>query len=264
TLDNLPRLQRYLKTQPQVTDLVFTGGDPLIMDAATLSAYITPLLKLVHIKNFRIGTKALSYHPDCFLNHTAAPLLTLFKTIMAQGKQLALMVNINHPQELSAKSQQAIHLLRQIGITIRTQTPLLAGINDQASVLQALLQQIVQLGSIPYYIFIPRNTGPEPGFRLSLARAVHLIQKTFQSIGGLAKTVRGPVMSTQHGKVHLLGIRKHKNRPDLFIMEYLQARDPRLIRTPFFAPFNPSATWFNELEPASKEDEPFFKGSFSP
>ncbi|MGN7612401.1 lysine 2,3-aminomutase, partial [Magnetococcales bacterium HHB-1] len=85
TLDNLPRLQRYLKTQPQVTDLVFTGGDPLIMDAATLSAYITPLLKLVHIKNFRIGTKALSYHPDCFLNHTAAPLLTLFKTIMAQG-----------------------------------------------------------------------------------------------------------------------------------------------------------------------------------
>lgn len=123
------RLVAYLKANPQVTDVLFTGGDPLIMSARHLAEYIDPLLSadLPNLRRIRIGTKALSYWPYKFLSDDDAPdLLALFRRVGESGRHLALMAHFNHPRELEPEPvRQAIAQVRQTGAVIRTQSPLL-------------------------------------------------------------------------------------------------------------------------------------------
>jgi hypothetical protein len=64
-------------------------------------------------------------------------------------------------------------------------------------------------------------------------------------------------MSARPGKVHILGVTDYGAR-DTFVLQYLQARDPALVRRPFFAKFDSQATWFSQLEPATEQDREFF------
>ena len=85
-------LLKYLRLHPQVTDVVFTGGDPMTMSASLLSAYIEPLLQpgLEHIRTIRIGSKALAYWPYRFISDVdAAEVLRLFEKVTATGKNLS-------------------------------------------------------------------------------------------------------------------------------------------------------------------------------
>jgi L-lysine 2,3-aminomutase len=75
-------LVRYVSAHPEVTDVLFTGGDPLLMKTTILASYIKPLLdaKISHLRNIRIGTKALAYWPYRFLtDNDADDLLNLFR-----------------------------------------------------------------------------------------------------------------------------------------------------------------------------------------
>ena len=258
---NIHSLLSYLRKRQDVTDIILTGGDPLFMNAKQLMAYLEPLLHsdFDHIKIIRIGTKAISYWPYRFLT---APdikeLFALFDTLITNGKHITFMANINHPRELKPSiTRQAIQVIRQHSIEIRTQSPLLKNINDDAQVLKELWETEVELGCIPYYLFIPRNTGPRKCFEISIHRAVQLFQTAYQNISGLVKTVRGPVMSTDKGKVHVIGTRTF-DKQKIFVLEYIQARDSSLIRIPFFAQFDAQATWFDALKPLSSVDDMFF------
>ncbi len=73
----------------------------------------------------------------------------------------------------------------------------------------------------------------------------------------MARTVRGPSMSCFPGKCHVLGVTEIAG-VKAFVLEYLQARDPSLVRRPFFAKFDASASWYDDLEPLSVADESFF------
>ena len=127
-------LHRYLLKHPKVTDVLFTGGDPLTAKASIMAAYIEPLLtkEFDHIKNIRIGTKTLSYWPYRFLtDKDADDLLMLFEKVQKAGKHLAFQAHFNHPAELSTDVvKQAIERIRNTGAQIRTQSPLLRHIND--------------------------------------------------------------------------------------------------------------------------------------
>ena len=97
-------LVKYVKDHTEVTDVLFTGGDPLIMKTKHLETYIRPLLEanIPNLRNIRIGTKALGYWPYRFLtDDDAADLLTLFEDVKRAGKHLALMAHFNHTVELS-------------------------------------------------------------------------------------------------------------------------------------------------------------------
>ncbi len=73
----------------------------------------------------------------------------------------------------------------------------------------------------------------------------------------MARTVRGPSMSCFPGKCHILGVTEIGGKR-AFALEFLQAREPDLVRRPFFAKYDPKATWYDQLEPFSAADEPFF------
>ncbi|AKJ32021.1 KamA family radical SAM protein [Caldimonas brevitalea] len=255
-------LVRYLQLHREVSDVLVTGGDPLVMGAQALATCLEPLLvpELSHVQNIRIGTKALAYWPQRFLfDADADALLRLFGRITAAGRHLALMVHFSHPVELRHPlTQQAVRRLANTGLTMRLQAPLVRHVNDDAAVWVELWNEAVRLGMVPYYLFIERDTGAHDYFCVPLARACDLFSAAYRSVSGLARTVRGPVMSTFEGKVVIDGV-VTLGPERVFALQLLRARNPDWVRRPFYARFDPHATWFDELLPAFDAPHFFFQ-----
>ncbi len=246
-------LIEYVKQYPQITDVLFTGGDPLIMSARNLAAYVQPLLDadLPHLKRIRFGTKALSYWPYRFVSDADSPeLLALFRRIVRAGKHLALMAHFNHPRELAPDIvHEAISNLREAGTEIRTQSPLLRNINAAAATWRDLWRQQVTLGCVPYYMFLSRDTGAHAYFSVPLVEAWDIYRAAISGVSGLARTVRGPSMSATPGKVEVLGVTEVRGEK-VISLRFLQGRNPDWVMRPFFAQYDEEATWLDELRPA--------------
>lgn len=255
-------LVRYLRVHPEVTNILFTGGDPLIISSKILKFYIEPLLseEFSHIHTIRIGTKALSYWPYRFTqDKDSQELLDIFRMVIGNRKQLAIMAHFNHYRELETEAtQKAIKAVLQTGALIRTQSPLLKHINDSSEIWKKLWRMQLGLGCIPYYMFIARDTGAKHYFEVPLTNAYEIYREAYSQISGLGRTVRGPSMSAAPGKIHILGIIETK-LGKFFILQFLQARNPEWVRKPFLAKYNPKATWISELEPAFDEKKFFWE-----
>lgn len=255
-------LADYLKVHRDVTDVLITGGDPLVMNTRALANYLEPLLEpgLEHVQNIRIGTKSVAYWPHRFISDKDADdLLRLFEKVVKSGRNLAIMGHYNHPRELQHPiAQQAIRRIITTGATVRIQAPLIRHINEDPAGWADLWTTGVRLGAIPYYMFVERDTGPSDYFKLPLARAYEIFQAAYRSVSGLARTVRGPSMSAFPGKVMIDGIVEIAGEK-VFALQFLQARNPDWVRRPFYARFDPHATWFDDLKPAFGESRFFFQ-----
>jgi len=250
------QLVQYLKEHPEISDVLFTGGDPMIMKANMFSVYTDALLdaKLPNLKTIRIGTKAVSYWPYKFLTDSDADeTLKNFEKIVKSGTHLAIMAHFNHLVELSTDTiKEAVKRVRTTGAQIRTQSPLLAHINDDANKWAEMWQKQVSLGCIPYYMFVVRDTGAQHYFGVPLVKAEKIFRTAFRQVSGLARTVRGPSMSATPGKVHVLGV-SEINGQKVIVLQLLQGRESEWVGIPFFAKYDENAIWLDDLEPAFGE-----------
>ncbi|MEX5745134.1 KamA family radical SAM protein [Massilia sp. X63] len=255
-------LVSYLETHPDVTDVLITGGDPMIMNTRSLAEFLEPLLEpnLAHIQNIRIGTKSVAYWPQRFVSDKDSDdLMRLFEKVVRSGKNLAIMGHYNHAVELRHPiAQQAVKRIVGTGATLRMQGPLIRHINEDPKSWAELWTTGVRLGAIPYYMFVERDTGPRDYFALPLARAHEIFQEAYSMVSGLSRTVRGPSMSAFPGKVVIDGV-VTINGEKLFALQFLQARNPEWVRRPFFAKYDPDATWLDHLKPAFGRDKFFFE-----
>ena len=249
-------LAQYVKEHSEISDILFTGGDPMIMKASLFAAYIDKLLDadLPNLKTIRIGTKALSYWPYKVLtDKDADETLDTFRRIVSKGKHLAIMAHFNHLVELKTGSvKQAIKKMRETGAQIRTQSPLLTHINDDANMWAQMWQKQVDLGCIPYYMFVVRDTGAQHYFGVPLVRAHEIFRNAIKQVSGLARTVRGPSMSATPGKVQIDGVAQ-VNDQKVMVFRMLQGRDPEWVNKPFFAKYDENAIWLDDLKPAFEE-----------
>ncbi len=144
--------------------MLFTGDDPLIMSARNLAACFRPVLEVPSVQRIHIGPKALSFWPYRFVSEPASPeLLALFRRIVHSGRHLALMAHFDHPREMEPDIvHEAIAHVRDTGADIGTQSPLPRGINDDPSVWAESWRTQVNLGCVPYYMFMARDTGAQP------------------------------------------------------------------------------------------------------
>ena len=254
----------HLRTHRDVTDLLVTGGDPMVMSTANLAAYLLPLLEpeYEHIRNVRIGTKALTFWPHRFVSDPDADeLLRLLETLAEAGKHVAVMAHLNHWREISTPvAQQAIRRLRDAGAEIRSQGPLLAHINDSADVWARMWREQVRLGIIPYYMFVERDTGARRYFEVPLARAWSIYREAMQQLSGLARTARGPSMSAGPGKVEVQGVTEIGGE-SVFVLRFIQGRNADWVQRPFLARYDESATWLDQLQPWGA-DEFFFESEY--
>ncbi len=254
-------LVKYIKTHPEVTDVLFTGGDPLIMKTKYLETYIRSLLDadLPNLRHIRIGSKALAYWPYRFLSdNDADELLKLFEEVNRRGIHLAFMAHFNHPAELEGDAVAlAINKIIKTGTVIRTQSPILKHINDSAETWTEMLKKQVSLGCIPYYMFVARNTGAQQYFSVPLIKAWELFRQTYQNVSGVCRTLRGPSMSCLPGKVQILGVGNIKDEKVL-TFRMIQGRNPDWVARPFFANYDENAVWYTDLIPAFNEENFFF------
>lgn len=256
------KLIAYLQDHPNVTDVLFTGGDPMVMKARILKRYIEPLLEadLPNLKNIRIGSKSLSYWPYKYVtDRDAEETLELFRKVNEAGIHLAFMAHFNHPVELETPIvQQAIQKIRETGTTIRSQSPLLNRINDDADCWAEMWRKQVELGIIPYYMFVVRDTGAQHFYGIPLEEAWKIFRDAYKQTSGLARTVRGPSMSAGPGKVQVLGVEEIKGEK-VFVLRMIQGRNPNWVHKPFFAQYDPEAIWLDDLKPAFGRSEFFYE-----
>jgi KamA family protein len=260
--DEAMRFRDYLRQHREITDVLLTGGDPMVMRTEVLRRYLDPLLDndLDHIQTIRIGTKSLSYWPYRYLSDDdSEELLELLETVVASGKHLAIMAHFNHYRELQPPAaQNAIRRLVSLGAVIRTQSPLIGHVNDHAAVWARMWKEQVRLGCVPYYLFIERDTGARGYFRVPLARTLDIYREALVQNSGLGRSARGPTMSALPGKVVIDGVAEMAGQ-QVFVLSFLQARDPSWCKRPFFAQFDPQACWLSELRPAFGEREFFYE-----
>lgn len=260
--DESKKFQDYIKQHKEITDVLITGGDPMIMSAEKLKAYIEPLLtpEFSHIKNIRIGTKSLSYWPYRFVSDKDSDeIIKLFDKVMSSDKHLAIMAHFSHPVELQTDIvKKAIRKLRNVGVKIRTQSPVIKHVNDNSQVWEDMWKEQVHLGLIPYYMFVERDTGPKQYFEIPLSEVFEIYRNSYSNISGLNRTVRGPVMSATHGKVMIEGISEIFGEK-VFVLNFIQARDPNWVKKPFFAKYDETSTWFDQLTPAFGANSFFFE-----
>ena len=257
---SVDRVIEYLRRHPEVTSVLITGGDPMIMGAPVLRRYIEPLLDpaLAHIESVRIGSKSLAYWPQRFVTDPDADdTLRLFEEVQQAGRTLAFMAHFSHPRELQpALVTEAVRRIRETGAVIRTQAPLIRSINDDPLTWADMWREQARTGMIPYYMFVERDTGPQDYFAVPLARAHEVFRDAYASVSGLCRTVRGPSMSATPGKVGVDGVVEIGGQK-VFALHLIQARDPRLVGRPFFAQFDPGAVWLSDLRPAFADRFPF-------
>jgi L-lysine 2,3-aminomutase len=252
-------LTEYVSKNEDINEILFTGGDPLIMSPRTISRYLDVIFKaeIPHLKTIRFGSKSLTFWPFAFLpgfSEEAEEMLAMFRRIIDQGYHLAFMAHFNHPNEMNnAIVQEAIHNIQATGATIRTQAPLLRTINDAPEIWSELWQKQVALGMIPYYMFVERQTGPFDYYSLPLSEVYHIYQEAIRSSASFAKTVTAPVMSASKGKVQIMGtINNPSDNEKYFILQYVRHRDHTKTFKPFLMRYDTTSTWVDQLEPVEK------------
>ncbi len=259
-------LHGYLREHTEVTDLLMTGGDPMVMRTVKLRGYLEKLKEpeFDHIRTIRIGTKSLTFWPYRYLTDPdAQDLLALIKELVDAGKHVSIMAHINHKQELrSPATREAIALIRKTGAQIRTQAPLLNNINTDPNMWAEMWKEQTQLGMIPYYMFIERDTGAKRYFELPLYKTWETFREAYKQISGVSRTVRGPSMSAGPGKVEVSGVSEIAGEK-VFVLRFIQARNPDWVQRPFFAKYDETATWLDDLKPAFGEEKFFWEDEYN-
>jgi len=256
-------LFNYLDEHKEVSDILMTGGDPMIMKTKSLAQYLEPMCDpdfLPHVKNLRIGTRSLSFWPQRFTTDSDADeLIALLRRVREEGKRhIAIMAHLGHHRELAPqKFKDAVNRIqKEAYATIRSQSPVMRGINDDADVWAQKWRTEVQLGIIPYYMFMARDTGAQQFFDVPLEKAQRIYSDALRNTSGLIRTVRGPSMSCTPGKVEVTGVEEVLGQK-AFILRFLQCRDEAWIGRPFFAKYDPKAIWFDDLEPLDGMELPW-------
>ena len=245
---------KYIKENPQISNVLLTGGDPLMLSAKRLDKVLTDLRAIEHVKIIRIGTKMPVFNPYRVLGDPE--LLKVLERHSHPDRRIYMMVHFNHPRELTKEAIEGINLLHEAGTITANQTPLLRGVNDDPVVLSELFNQLSYIGVAPYYLFIGRPTQGNKHFLVPIEEAYEIFEKSRMNCSGLAKRAR-LVMSHSTGKVHVLGLTE-----DLVFMRYHRAADYDQKGRFLVLRRNPEALWlddYDEIEEDFSIENPFLR-----
>lgn len=233
-----PNLQ-YIRNHPEISNVLLSGGDPLIMSTKKLESFIQRIRCIEHVKIIRIGTKMPAFNP---YRITEDPSLTeMLNRYSLPQKRIYIMTNFNHPRELTPISIDAITRLLEAGTIVINQTPLIRGVNDDPDTLAELFRSLSFMGISSYYVFQCRPTLGNRIYAVPVAESYEIFRKARMQVSGLAGTARF-IMSHSTGKIEVAG-----TTPEHIYMQYHRSASPGNASQFMVFKINKDAYWFDDF-----------------
>jgi KamA family protein len=228
----------YIRAHPEISEVLLTGGDPLLMSTRQLRNVIRQLREIDHVRIVRVGSKIPAFNPHRIINDPE--LAELLREFSTPERRIYIMCQFNHPRELTPQAIEGLNIIRTAGVITVNQTPLLRGINDDPDVLAELFSTLSSCGAPPYYVFQCRPTLGNHIFSIPVEKAYLIFETAKMRCSGLAKRAR-LTMSHETGKIEVIALTgKH------IIFKYHRAADPDLSGRVFVFKRNPEAVWFDD------------------
>jgi KamA family protein len=236
----------YIRNHPEITNVLLTGGDPLLLSTAKLEKIVRQVREIDHVKIIRIGTKMPAFYP---MRITQDPSLAeMIKKYSTREKKIYMMVHFNHPRELTPEAIESLNIFRKAGALTVNQTPMIKGVNDDPETLAKLFRALSYVGVPPYYIFQCRPVVGNEIYSVEVERAYEVFEEAKSLVSGLAKRARY-TMSHETGKVEVVGMKDGHT-----YFKYHQAYNRDDYNRLIVCESNPRAHWFDDYEPISDDD----------
>ena len=158
----------YLKSTPQVRDVLLSGGDPLVLAPRILEEILSRLREIPHIEIIRIGSRV-----PVFLPMRVTAKLT---DMLQKYHPLWINIHVNHPNEITAELAEACDRMTRAGIPLGNQTVLLAGVNDNVHIQRELVQKLVRIRVRPYYLYQCDLVEGAGHFRTPVAKGIEIME----------------------------------------------------------------------------------------
>ena len=231
---------RYIAEHPEVTNVLLTGGDPLLMSTRRLVEIFDALRAIPHVQIIRIGSKMPAFDPYRVLRDP--DLQAAFRKYSTRDQRIYLMAHFDHPRELTDLAIEGIDTCIRNGVICVNQCPLIRGINDDPRVLAEMYAKLSYIGCPPYYLFQGRPTAGNEPYEVPLVQGWSIFQQALTRGSGLARRARY-CMSHETGKVEVLGI-----DAEHVYLRYHQAKFPGDLGRFFIRRRNDEAYWLDQLE----------------
>jgi len=244
---------KYISEHPEVTNVLLTGGDPLLMSTRRLAQIIGALREIEHVRIVRIGSKMPAFDPWRILRDSE--LQALLSKHSTPRKRIYLMAHFDHPRELTDPAVEGIDCFIRCGVICVNQCPLIKGINDDPAVLSELYRQLSWIGCPPYYLFQGRPTAGNEPYEVPIVRGWEIFREALRYGSGLARRAKY-AMSHETGKIEIMGVTARHIH-----LRYLRAKQAALRGKLMTYKRNDDAFWLDQLEPADPDDAPVFQPS---
>lgn len=201
-VDHLGEIVDYINEHTEINNVLVSGGDSFLNSNKVIKKYLDGLTGIDHLDYIRFGTRIPVVLPSRISDDTE--LLNLLKKY-GKKKHLVVVTQFNHPNELTKEAKDAISALIDANVTVRNQTVLLSGINDDIEVLGELLSSLTAYGVFPYYVFQCRPVvGVKNNFQVPIKDGIKIVEGAKSMLNGLGKAFRY-CLSHPSGKIEILG-----------------------------------------------------------
>ncbi len=236
---------QYIADHPEITNILLTGGDPLLLSTPRLTEILHGLREIPHVQIIRIGSKMPAFNPWRVLNDQ--PLQDAFARYSTPRKRIYMMAHFDHPRELTDPAIECIDRLIRCGVICVNQCPMIRGINDDPEVLSDLFRALSWIGCTPYYLFQGRPTAGNEPYNVPIVRGWHIFREALRRGSGLARRAKF-VMSHENGKIEIMAV------DNLHIyLRYHRAKSDELRGKFLIYHRDDDACWLDDLRPAEPE-----------
>ncbi len=229
---------RYISAHKEVSNVLISGGDSLMMSDRMIERYLQAFTEMDHLDYIRFGTRVPVVMPGRVRND---PGLQDIFARYSKKKQIYIVTQFNHPREITEEATDCLRIFQEMGIVIRNQTVLLRGVNDKPETLGELLGKLTASGVIPYYVFQCRPVrGVINQFQVPLAEGARIVDKANSVQNGQGKCFRY-CMSLPQGKVEILG----KQEDGKMLFKFHQAKNEENSGKIFALELKPDQCWLD-------------------
>lgn len=207
TTEEFENILLYLKSHPNVTDVLLSGGDPLLLPISLLESMIFSLKKIKNIQTIRIGTKVPIVFPEKVDNH--------MQKMLGKFSPIWMNVHTTLPEEITEEVKEiSLRLIKQ-GVLLGSQTVLLKGVNDSSEILTNLFLKLISIGIRPYYLYHCDLIPGRSHFRTSLMDGINILKSLRGKLPGYA--IPQYIVDSPHGKIPINEFTHHIEKDNIVL-----------------------------------------------